>query len=437
MNNNSRSWTTAMLVTLCTTPAVQAYPIDGFDDTGIRRIEGVRMVEEAIIPGSKQPPGATLPTEQVDLRLLNRRDMDLPAPDPAFTRQVLGLLGEHADQYGIAVLDLSDPDKPRYAEHRGDHRQNVGSVGKLVAALGLFQALADTWPDDIEKRREILKTTVITADEFCHWDHHKIRIFDVENRKLTRRTMKDGDQGSLWEYLDWTLSVSSNSAAAMTMRDAMLLRHYGKDYPVADAEAQRFFKETPSKELTALFQATFFEPITRNGLNIENLRQGSFFTREGKNKVNGGGNSYGTARELMLFVLRMEQGRLVDEFSSRQIKRLMYMTERRIRYASSPALKDAAVYFKSGSLYKCKQEEGFECGAYKGNVRNYMNSVAIVEYPAGENRLFYISTLISNVLRKNSAVDHQTMGTRIHRLIEKAHPVPEPAAAAETASDRQ
>jgi hypothetical protein len=405
---------------------VQAYPIDGYDDTGIRRIEGVRMVEEGIIPGSKQPPGATLSTQQVDLRLLDHRDMDLPEPDPAFTKQVVGLLGGHASQYGIAVLDLSDVENPRYAEHRGDYRQNVGSVGKLVAALSLFQALADTWPDDIEKRREILKSTVVTADEFCHWDHHKIKIFDIDNKKLTRRTMKDGDQGSLWEYLDWTLSVSSNSAASMLMRDAMLLRHYGKDYPVSDAEAQRFFKETPSKEKTALFQATFFEPITRNGLNIENLRQGSFLTREGKNKVNGGGNSYGTARELMLFVLRMEQGRLVDEFSSRQIKRLMYMTERRIRYASSPALKDAAVYFKSGSLYSCKEEEGFECGAYRGNVRNYMNSVAIVEYPAGDNRLFYVSTLISNVLRKNSAVDHQTMGTRIHRLIEKEHPLTAP-----------
>jgi hypothetical protein len=405
---------------------VQAYPIDGYDDTGIRRIEGVRMVEEGIIPGSKQPPGATLSTQQVDLRLLDHRDMDLPEPDPAFTKQVVGLLGGHASQYGIAVLDLSDVENPRYAEHRGDYRQNVGSVGKLIAALGLFQALADTWPDDIEKRREILKSTVVTADEFCHWDHHKIKIFDIDNKKLTRRTMKDGDQGSLWEYLDWTLSVSSNSAASMLMRDAMLLRHYGKDYPVSDAEAQRFFKETPSKEKTALFQATFFEPITRNGLNIENLRQGSFLTREGKNKVNGGGNSYGTARELMLFVLRMEQGRLVDEFSSRQIKRLMYMTERRIRYASSPALKDAAVYFKSGSLYSCKEEEGFECGAYRGNVRNYMNSVAIVEYPAADNRLFYVSTLISNVLRKNSAVDHQTMGTRIHRLIEKEHPLTAP-----------
>jgi len=157
------------------------------------------------------------------------------------------------------------------------------------------------------------------------------------------------------------------------------------------------------------------------------LRQGSFFTREGKHKVNGGGNSYGTARELMKYVLRMEQGRLVDEFSSRLIKRLLYMTERRIRYASSPALKDSAVYFKSGSLYSCKEEEGFKCGPYMGNVRNYMNSVAIVETPAGENHLFYISTLISNVLRKNSAVDHQTMGTRIHRLIEKAHPKPVPA----------
>jgi hypothetical protein len=53
-----------------------------------------------------------------------------------------------------------------------------------------------------------------------------------------------------------------------------------------------------------------------------------------------------------------------------------------------------------------------------------MNSIAVVEYPPGENRLFYMSTLISNVLRQNSAVDHQTMGTRIHRLIQKANPEP-------------
>ncbi|MGB5650144.1 MAG: serine hydrolase [Sedimenticolaceae bacterium] len=427
MNRITHLGASLVLSVLIVPALVQAYPIDGYTETGIRRVEGVRLVEEGTIPGTKQPPGALLPTAAVDLRLLDYRNMELPAPDPLFTKEILGLLGSRANQYGIAVLDLSNPEKPRYAEHRGDFRQNVGSVGKLVVALGLFQALADAWPDDIEKRREILKNTVVTADAFSQSDHHKIRIFDVDTNKLTRRTMQVGDQGSLWEYLDWTLSVSSNAAAAMTMREAMLLRHFGKDYPVPEAEIERFFKDTPPRELTELFQQTFFEPITRNGLDLEQLRQGSFFTHMGKKKVNGGGDSYGTARELMKYVLRMEQGRLVDEFSSRQIKRLLYMTERRIRYASSPALTDSAVYFKSGSLYECKKEPDFKCGAYKGNVRNYMNSVAIIEYPPGDNRLFYMSTLISNVLRENSAVDHQTMGTRIHRLIQQANPEAQPA----------
>jgi hypothetical protein len=216
--------------------------------------------------------------------------------------------------------------------------------------------------------------------------------------------------------------VSSNSAAAMTMREAMLLKQYGKDYPPPEAEIQRFFKETPGKELTDLFQRTFFDPITRNGLDINQVRQGSFFTHVGKKKVNGGGNSYGTARELVKLTMRMEQGRLVDEFSSREIKRLLYMTERRIRYASAPALRDSAVYFKSGSLYSCMEEEGFICGKYKGNKRNYMNSLAIIETTNDGYQLDYIAGLISNVLRVNSAVEHQTFGMRIHRMIEKAHP---------------
>jgi hypothetical protein len=402
-------------------PAAHAYPIDGYADTGIRRVEGARLANEGLVKGSKQPPGALLTTEQVDLRLLDHRDLDLPSPDAQFTAELLKLLGNNAGSYGVAILDLSNPANPRYAEHRGDYRQNVGSVGKLVVALGLFQALADTWPYDTDERVRVLRNTLVTADEFSQSDHHKVRIFDVENRKLIRRTIEIGDQGSLWEYLDWMLSVSSNSAAAMTMREAMLLRQYGRQYPPSEAEIKRFFKETPGKELTALFQKTFFEPITRNGLDLENLRQGSFFTRQGKRLVNGGANSYGTARELMLLTLRMEQGRLVDEFSSRQIKRLLYMTERRIRYASSPALTDSAVYFKSGSLYSCREEEGFTCKAYAGNNKNYMNSVAIVESPAGKNDLHYISTLVSNVLRKNSAVEHQTMATRIHRLIESAN----------------
>jgi hypothetical protein len=117
----------------------------------------------------------------------------------------------------------------------------------------------------------------------------------------------------------------------------------------------------------------------------------------------------------------MEQGELVDEWSSTQLKRLLYMTERRIRYASAPALNDAAVYFKSGSLYKCKEESGFKCTTYHGNVINYMNSVAIVEHEIDGTKLHYMVIVISNVLRKNSALDHQKLGTAIDRLIRQHH----------------
>ncbi len=414
--------TLVFLATMLLPTVTGAYPLDGYKDTGIRRVEGARLANEGVISGVKQPAGALLSTAEVDLRLLNYANMDLPVPDPAFSQQLVKMLGSSADNYGIAVLDISDPAHPLYGEHRGDYRQNTGSVGKIIVALGLFQALADAWPDNLDKRRDILKNTIVTADDFSISDHHKIRVFNVETRTLVQHTMPVGQQGSLWEYLDWTLSVSSNSAAAMTMREAMLLKQYGKSYPPTEAEIQRFFKESTGKELTELFQRTFFDPITRNGLDINKVRQGSFFTHMGKKKVNGGGNSYGTARELVKMTMRMEQGRLVDEFSSRELKRLLYMTERRIRYASAPALRQSAVYFKSGSLYSCMEEEGFKCGKYMGNKKNYMNSLAIVETTSDGYHLDYIAGLISNVLRVNSAVEHQTFGMRIHRMIEKAHP---------------
>jgi hypothetical protein len=419
-----------LLVPLALIPAARlsAYPLDGYAETGIRRVEGSRLANEGVIRDMTQPPGALLPTEKVDLRLLAYPRMELPAPDPAFTRRIRDLLGTEAARYGFAVLDVSDPHSPRYAEYRGDFRQNVGSVGKIIVALALFQALADAWPDDLEQRRRILKKTIITADEFCHWDSHKIRFFDVQKQELTRRPLQDGDRGSLWEYLDWTLSASSNAAAAMVMRDAMLLRQYGSSYPPPEEEIRRFFRETPPQALTALFQRTFFDAITRSGLDIGQLRQGSFFTRVGKQKVSGGGNSYGTVRALMEYALRMEQGRLVDEFSSREIKRLLYVTERRIRYAASPALRDSAVYFKSGSLFSCAEETGYRCVRYLGNEKNYMNSVAIVETSTDKHQLHYIVTLISDVLRKNSVVDHQNLATQIHRMLEKAHPAPPPPA---------
>jgi hypothetical protein len=408
-------------------PCVAGYPLDGFESTGIRRLLGLSLAQQGLVRDSRQPPGALLGLADVDLRLLGRPDFDVPALDPELTKQLVDMLGAQAEDYSLAVLDLTDPQRALYAEYRGAHRQNVGSVGKLVVALSLFQALADVWPE-IEQRTRVLRETRVTADEFSETDHHTVRFFDPATRTLVRRTIKIGDQGSLYEFVDWMLSPSSNSAAGMVMREAMLIRQFGKAYPVSEAEIRAFFKETPVAARTALFERTFLEPVTRNGLDLEQLRQASFFTRGGKRVVPGPGESYGSARELARYLVRLEEGRIVDEFSSREIKRLLYVTERRIRYAASPALAPAAVYFKSGSLYECAKEAGYTCEPYAGNVKNYMNSVAIVEHPARERALYYMVTIVSNVLRKNSAAVHMELATRIHRLIASRHPAPAPAA---------
>jgi len=397
-----------------------AYPLDGYADTGIRRLQGAAMIQSGEVHGRMQPEGATLPTRAVDLRLLDRPDLEIPASDPDFTAEIVALLGDEADRYSISVLDLSDPGHPLYAEHNGNIPRNPGSVGKLVVGTGLFQALADAYPDDLAARRRVLHDTRVIADDFIIHDHHKVRFWNPVARTLTRRPLKLGDEGSLWEYLDWMLSASSNAAASTVIEQAMLLGRLQRDYPLAPAASGTFFRESKKSELRQLLVETLQAPLTRNGIDLKALRQGSFFTAMGKRKVPGT-SSYATSRELMQWLLRLEQGRIVDAFSSRELKRLLYMTERRIRYASSPALRRSAVYFKSGSLYQCKQEPGFKCYKYHGNVRNLMNSVAIVEDPAVERRLYYIVTLTSNVLRKNSAVAHQTLATRIHRLLERRH----------------
>ena len=397
-----------------------SYPLDGYAYTGIARLEAYRLAMEGKVRAPQQPPGALLISNQVDLRMMEHTDFKIPVSDPEFTAQVEELLGQEADRYAVAVLDLTNLEQPRYADHQSTLRANPGSIGKIMIALGLFQALADIYPDDIESRESVLRNTVVTADEFIKSDHHVVPFWEPGQARVRYPKIQIGDQASLWTYLDWMLSASSNAAASMVMREIMLLVHFGQAYPVSDLQARQFFKSTPRKELSALLVRALQDPVIRNGLNLEQLRQGSFFTRQGKRLVPGT-TSYATPRELMNWLIKLEQGKLVDAFSSREIKRLLYMTQRRIRYASSPALAKSAVYFKSGSLYKCKPETDFKCGKYQGNVKNMLNSVAIIESPAADRQLFYMVVVMSNVLRKNSAVMHQTLATRLHRMLEAYH----------------
>jgi len=413
---------TVSIIALIVSATCGAYPLDGYGYTGISRLEGYRLAMEGKVRAPKQPPGALLSIDAVDLRLQGKTDFAIPAAETEFVAQVQNLLGAEADRYALVVLDLSDIDQPRYAEHRSTERANPGSVGKILIALGIFQALADVYPDNIDTRLSILRSTLVTADEFIQSDHHVVPLWQPGDSRVRYPKIQVGDQASLWTYLDWMLSASSNAAASMVLKHLMLLVQYGGAYPVSETEAQQFFKTTSKKELAALLVRALHDPVRRNGLDIAQLRQGSFFTWKGKRLVPGT-TSYATPQELLRWLIKLEQGKLVDAFSSREIKRLLYMTQRRIRYASSPALTTAAVYFKSGSLYKCEPEAGFKCKKYHGNVKNMLNSVAIIEAPAADPQLYYMVVVMSNVLRKNSAVVHQTLATRIHRMLEKYYKV--------------
>lgn len=398
-----------------------SYPLDASEQTGIHRLEAYFRAQEILLEMGRLKPGALKPAASVQPRLVERPEITLGEPDPTFLADVRRALGDDAGGYGLAILDVSDPNNPRYAEHNGSRLQNPGSVGKIVIALAWFQALADLFPDDIPARERLLKETVITADEFILRDSHTVPIWKPGDPEIVNRPIEVGDRANLYTYLDWMCSASSNGGAALLQAHLMLFKHFGSEYPVSDQTAREFFEKTPKKELSAIFQSAIRAPLDRNGLDSGKLRQGSFFTRTGKSQVPGI-SSVASAREVLRYMLLLEQGKLVDLWSSREIKRLLYLTDTRIRYASSPALDDSAVYYKSGSLYSCREEAGFTCEKYAGNRYNYLASVAIVETDTDGRKLHYIISVLSNVLRKNSAAAHRELAGRIHRLVLDAHP---------------
>ena len=405
-----------LLLLLLGLPALaDAFPLDGAAETGIMRLEGYRLAQQGKVADNRLFSGAQLPSERIGLRLVGRDALALE-PDAELTGRIVELLGEDAADYSISLLDLSDPGRAVYAEHQADTIRNPGSVGKIMVALAVFQALADIYPDDVEARHRVLRESLITADAFIRKDHHKVPFWIPEKMQMLKRPLAEGDTANFWTYLDWSLSASSNAATSMVIKHLMLLRHFGRAYPVSYQEQEAYFNRTSKKQLSENLLKVLLEPLARNGLDSNRLRQGSFFSGYGKRQVPGT-NSICTTRELMIYLVRMEQGRLVDAWSSLQLKKLLYMTQWRIRYASSPALMDSAVYFKSGSFYRCKPEPGFVCRKYEGNVQNLMNSVAIIESPG----LYYMVTITSNVLRKNSALEQQTLATRLHQLLQSLH----------------
>lgn len=406
---------------------VSAYPLDGYETTGIRRLRAYRMILEGTMPGTLAlQPGARLPRNAVKLRLRGVNDtVDIPRSmkqDPELQAGIERIFRSRDPSYRAAILDITDPHSPRYASLRQDEGFIPGSVGKLLVMVGLLNELAKLYPDDVAARERVLRETRVAATDFAMPNSHTVPVVAADWSSVAHRAIRVGDEFTLWEWADHMLSPSSNAAGSMVWREALLLNEFGRNYPPTPEQAEVFLRNTPKAELTERSIRILEEPLEAMGLDTNLLRLRTYFTR-GAERVIPGRGSFASPRTLVRFLTKMEQGKVVDEWSSLELKKLMYFTRRRYRYAASPALNNAAVYFKSGSLFRCVPEEGFQCAQYQGNAENLMHSVAVVESPAGVERpRVYLVSMMSNVLRVNSAAEHLEIGTQVERLVASLHP---------------
>ena len=411
-----KTFITFTFIALSTLVATMLYPIDGYDSTGIKRLYRLQKMEKDSITNKRIPNGAYLKLNDIKLNLLSRKQDSLGAlliEDPEFARAIARITP--GGNYSLAVLDMSDPENLKYAAHRENTGYQPGSVGKIAVLNGFFNELAETYPDDFKLRTGLMCNKRVKARYWGTGDHHTIPIYDIDKDKLTKRQVVASDEFSLYEWADHMVSVSNNGAASVLYRETMLLDAFGRDYAdLTEEESENYFVETDRDSLTSQANRVVNQPLRDLGITEDDWRLGGMFTRPAGKYVGREGGSIGTPKGLMKFLVALEQGNVIDEESSLEMKRLLYMTDRRIRYAQSNRLDDAAVFFKSGSFYKCDRSKDPGCKDYAGNVYNYMNSVIIVEQPNGKK---YIVCLMTNVLGKNSAGAHMYLGSSIDEVV--------------------
>lgn len=391
------------------------YPIDGYETSGIDRLLHLQRVVSGEIKDLKPPPGAMKSIDDISLNLLSDSLQSMPAPDPELQKSVKALFPNLDESYSIALLDITPGREIRYAALNEKQGYQPGSVGKLAVLVALFQELEKIYPDSFTERQQLMRDKEVRAGTWAQYSEHLIPVYSPDTGLISRRRVFENDLFSLYEWADHMISASNNAAASVIWREVILMNVFGENYPnLTESEANGYFSSTPKKELSDLAMALVNDPLQKLGISRDEWRLGKIFTSGATSIIPAQGGSTGTTLGFMKFLVAMESGRIVDKASSLEIKRLLYLTDRRIRYSASTPLQNAAVYFKSGSFYKCQPEEGFDCGKYMGNVFNFMNSVAIVEQPDGRT---YFVTLMSNVLRKNSSYDHFMLAAGIDKLI--------------------
>jgi len=375
----------ALTVVLLLRAAVaMAYPTDGYEKTGIRRLEWQWEADHGVHHGRKDLPGAQWPSDRILLNMLKEgHDFQLTTDtpkDPELQKGLEDILKRYAfRRYNVAILDITDPAQPRFAGVHETDEMTPGSVAKLLVGAGLMKQLKDRFPDDIGKREQLLKDVKITADDWSVSDPHEVPfIYGDKGEGILYRPVRIGDTFTLWEWLDHTLSESNNSAASLVWRETMLMKLLGPDYPPAKWDDELFKRWDIDQMTDAAFQVVD-QPQAEAGLSSDTFNVHLFFTAHANHYIHSKAAT-ATPLALIQWMVRMEQGGIVDEYSSLELKKMLYLTKRRVRYAYAEELNDCGVWFKSGSLYICTPEIR-PCPQYQGDVINILNGLVEVETP--------------------------------------------------------
>jgi hypothetical protein len=407
---------TILFVTLLISYVVSAYPIDGYKYTGIDRILYQYRVMQDSTRHTKLDDGALLNTSDIQLNLIGKKG-GLPKEDTQLEKQLESIFRYLEPEYSVSVMDISDPADIRYAGLKETVGYQPGSVAKIIAAMGLFDALHKVYGDNWEETRAVLYNRRVRGNDFAIHDHHTIPIYDIKNDKYSKRKAATTDVFSLYEWLDHMFSVSNNGAASIVMREMLLVHIMGDYYECATQKEMDDVIADAGKSVLANLTEDLTNCVLESlDISRDEYRLGGFFTDGAEKHIPRQGGSTGTTLGLMKFMYALESGQVINERISLEIKRLMYITDRRIRYAASKSLDNDAVYFKSGSFYSFKPEPGYTRQNYAGNKFNYMNSVAIIEKQDSTQKKYMVA-LMSNVLKKNSANEHYALAKRIDELI--------------------
>ncbi|MDH5213804.1 MAG: hypothetical protein OEY04_06200, partial [Gammaproteobacteria bacterium] len=210
---------TASLLLLSLPGWVSAYPLDGLEESGIRRLQGYLLAQQT--PGAaKLWPGQLLDSEQISLRLkdYNGPDFDELAEDPDLASFLAKTLRQRDPSYSMVLIDMTNDDAIRWAGLRPDVKQNAGSVGKLICMAALFHALAAAFPD-VEDRARVLRESVSPAGSWINNEIHKVPKWSDELQRNLFSVIVPSDEFRLGEWLDHAISASANGAGSIIWRE--------------------------------------------------------------------------------------------------------------------------------------------------------------------------------------------------------------------------